>query len=114
MKNDANAQRSYTAKEIFDWIQRYRASGEALSTFAEQHGLSRHRLHYWVYDRRYSQPPKLVEAAPVFQELKLSAGLPTQNWAAEIRLPTGTVARFTATATPAWISAVMAALHRPC
>jgi hypothetical protein len=114
MKNDSNVQRVYSAKEIFDWIQRFRASGEALGAFAEQHGLSRNRLHYWVYDRRYSQPPKPVAAVPAFQELKLTAGLPTQNWAAEIGLPTGTVARFAATATPAWISSVLEALRRPC
>ena len=114
MNDDLPAPRSYTREEISDWIQRYRASGLALGAFAEQHGLSRNRLHYWVYDRRYSQPPKPVAAVPAFQELKLTAGLPTQNWAAEIGLPTGTVARFAATATPAWISSVLEALRRPC
>jgi len=71
-------------------------------------------LHYWVYGRRSAQPRKWVAAAPVFQELKLLAGLSAQNWAAEISLPTGQVARFSATATPAWINSVMEALRRPC
>jgi hypothetical protein len=48
------------------------------------------------------------------QELKVTAGLPTPNWAVEIGLPTGMVARFTAMATPAWIHAVLEGLRRPC
>jgi hypothetical protein len=114
MKNDSHANRPYTPKEISGWIQRYRASGLGLGTFAEQHGLSRHRLHYWVYDRRFAQPRPPVAVAPVFQELKVTAGQPPQNWAVEISLPTGAVARFTATATPAWINSVLEALRRPC
>jgi len=114
MKNDSRGHRTYTLDEISDWIRRYRASGLALSDFAEQHGLSRNRLHYWVYNRRFTQPSQPVDIAPVFQELKLTAGLPTQNWAVEISLPTGAVARFTATATPAWINSVLEALRRPC
>lgn len=114
MKNDSGAQRAYTPKEISGWIRRYRASGLALGSFAAQHGLSRNRLHYWVYDRRFAQSRQSVAVAPVFQELKVTAGLPPQNWAAEISLPTGAVARFTATATPAWIDSVLEALRRPC
>lgn len=114
MKNDSAAQRAYTPKEISGWIRRYRASGLALGSFAEQHGLSRNRLHYWVYDRRYAHPRQVVTDAPVFQELKVTTGPPPQNWAAEINLPTGAVARFTATATPAWINSVLEVLRRPC
>ena len=114
MKKDSAAHRAYTPKEISGWIRRYRASGLALGAFAEQHGLSRHRLHYWVYDRRFVQPRRPVAVAPVFQELKVTAGQPPQNWAVEISLPTGAVARFTAAATPAWINSVLEALRRPC
>jgi hypothetical protein len=114
MKNDLVTPRGYTREEISGWIQRYRASGLALGSFAEQHGLSRNRLHYWVYDRRYAQSGQSVAVAPVFQELKLTAGPTTQNWAVEIGLPTGAVARFSATATPVWISSVLEALRRPC
>src|ERR1035441_3104566 len=74
MKNDPPAERSYTPEEISVWIRRYRASGLALGSFAEQHGLSRNRLHYWVYDRRYAQPCQSTAGAPVFQEIKLAAG----------------------------------------
>ena len=84
MKNDFHAPRTYTLDEISDWIRRYRASGLALGDFAEKHGLARNRLHYWVYDRRFSQPRQPVALAPIFQELKVAAGLPTQNWAVEI------------------------------
>ena len=114
MKNDFRAQRTYTPDEVSDWIQRYRASGMALGAFAEQHGLSRNRLHYWVYDRRFSQPCQPVAVAPIFQELKVTAGRPAQDWALEISLPTGAVARFTATATPGWINSVLEALRRSC
>jgi hypothetical protein len=114
MKNDSRAHRACTPEEISDWIGRYRSSGLALGAFAEQHGLSRNRLHYWVYDPRFSRSRRPAVAARVFQEIKLSAGLPGQTWAAEISLPTGAVVRFTATATPGWINSVMEALPRPC
>ncbi len=114
MKNDSAADRAYTPKEISGWIRRYRASGLALGAFAEQHGLSRHRLHYWVYDRRLAQPRQPVALAPLFQELKVTGGPQPLNWAVEISLPTGAVARFTATATPAWIKSVLEALRQPC
>jgi hypothetical protein len=114
MKNDSRTRRAHTREEIFDWIRRYRASGLALGTFAEQHGLARNRLHYWVYDRRYCQAHKPVAAASGFQELKLTAGLPAQTWAAEIRLATGPVVRFSTAATPAWMDSVLVALRRPC
>ena len=114
MKNDSRAYRAYTREENSDWIRRYRDSGLALSIFAEEHGLARNRLHYWVYDRRFAQPGPPVAVAPVFQELKVTAGQQSQNWAVEISLPTGAVARFTATATPALINSVLEALRRPC
>lgn len=114
MKNDSSAQRRYTREEIGNWIRRYRASGLALGAFAEQHSLSRNRLHYWVYDRRFAQPRPPLAVAPVFQGLKVTAELPPSNWAAEISLPTGAVARFTAPAPPVWIHLVLEGLRRPC
>ena len=114
MKNDSHAYQAHSPEEISGWIQRYRTSGLALSDFAAQHGLSRNRLHYWVYSRHPAPVPKPVGVAPVFQELKVTAGLPAPNWAVEISLATGAVARFTATATPAWIHSVLEGLCRPC
>jgi hypothetical protein len=40
--------------------------------------------------------------------------LALSNWAVEISLPAGPVVRFSASATPAWMSAVIEALRRPC
>jgi hypothetical protein len=114
MKNNFHAHRTYTSEEISDWISRYRSGGLGLGAFADQHRLPRARLHYWVYGRRNSPAREPSASAPIFQELKLTAGLPTQNWAAEISLPTGTVARFSAAATPVWINSVMETLRRPC
>jgi hypothetical protein len=94
MKHDSNIHQAYTSKEIRDWIRRYRASGIGLGGFAERHGLPSTRLHCWVYDKRTSHLGKPVTAAPIFQEVKLAAGLPLQNWAVEISLPSGPVARF--------------------
>jgi hypothetical protein len=114
MKNDSHVHRAYTPKEIADWITGYRGSGLGLRAFAKQHGLSRSRLHYWVYDKRYThlRPPSSVPA--VFQEIKLHPSLALSNWAVEISLPAGPVVRFSAAATPALMSAVAAALQRPC
>lgn len=114
MKHDLPAHQTYRPAEIAGWVRRYRAGVLPLGEFAAQHGLSRNRLHYWVYGRRPAPARQSVAAAPVFQELKVTAGLATPNWAAEISWPTGAVARFTATATPAGINAVLEALRRPC
>lgn len=114
MKNDRRADQTYTPTEIAAWIRRYRTSGVGLPAFARQHGLPPGRLHYWVYQkgsavhRRPSRPPT------VFQELKLAPGLPLSSWGAEISLLAGPVVRFSARATPAWMSAVIQALRPPC
>lgn len=114
MKKDRLAPRTYPPSEIAAWIRRYRASGVGLPAFAKQHGLPPGRLHYWVYQkgRTAHRPPG--QSPLVFQELKLAPGLPLSSWAAEISLPAGSVVRFSATATPAWMSAVLQALRPPC
>jgi hypothetical protein len=114
MKHVSNDHRAYSREEIADWISRFRASGLGLRAFAAQHGLSRNRLHYWVYDKRPSRLAKPLASAPRFQELKLAGGLPFTNWAAEISLSSGLAARFSGMAAPAWIGAVVEELHRPC
>lgn len=114
MKNDSSAHRRYTSEEISGWVRSYRAGSQSLGDFAVAHGLSRNRLHYWVYGRHPLPSPKAVGVVPVFQELKVTAGLATPNWAAEIGLPSGTVVRFTAAAAPAWVNSVVAGLRRPC
>jgi hypothetical protein len=114
MKNDSHAHRAYTPQEIASWITRYRDSGLGLGAFAKRHGLRRSRLHYWVYDKRYAHLGQRSATPPVFQELKLAAGLAVCNWAVEISLPAGPVVRFRAGATPVLMSAVVEALRRPC
>jgi hypothetical protein len=113
MKHDAE-HRDITPKEIGQWISRYRASGMGLGAFAEQHNLSKSRLHYWVYDKRYSKLAEPPVSAPLFREVKLAGGLALSNWAAEVRLSSGVAVRFSAAATPEWIGLVVAALQRPC
>lgn len=114
MKRDRNEYRAYSAEQIGDWIRRYRASGLGLRAFAAQHGLSKGRLHYWVYDRRYSQLATPPTAIPQFREVKLAEGLGLTNWAAEVGLSSGVAVRFSASATADWIGAVVATLQRSC
>jgi hypothetical protein len=97
-----------------DWVGRYRASGLGLRTFAEQHGLSESRLHYWVYGKRQGRLARPAASAPLFQELNLTGGLALANWAAEINLSSGLAVRFSAAAAPAWIGEVVEQLRRPC
>ena len=53
-----------------------------------------------------------LDAAPVFEEIKLTGGLPLESWAAEVSLPSGLAVRFSAAATPAWIGSVVKGLPR--
>ena len=101
-------------EEIADWIARYRASGLGLRAFAEQHGISHSRLHYWVYDKRYRPLSQPLVPGPLFQEVRLAGSWPLANWATEINLSSGLTVRFSAAAAPAWIGAVLEQLHRPC
>lgn len=114
MKHAVNENRAFSPEEIGDWISRYRASGLGLGAFAAQHDLSKNRLHYWVYDKRYSKLAKPPAAVPLFQEVKLAGGLARSNWAAEVSLSSGVAVRFSAAATPEWIGSVVEALQRPC
>jgi len=114
MKQNSNDHRAYTPEEIGGWISRYRASGLGLDAFAAQHGLSRNRLHYWVYGRPHCKLAKPAVPAAVFQEVRLANGLPFANWAAEVSLSSGLAVRFSAAATPVWIAAVVQQLQRPC
>jgi len=84
-----------------------------LRRFAEKNGISINRLRHWVYGKRKSKSVKL-DAAPVFEEIKLTGGLPLESWAAEVSLPSGLAVRFSAAATPAWIGSVVKGLPRRC
>jgi transposase-like protein len=114
MKNESRAHRAYPPQEIAEWVRRYRGSGQSLGAFAHEHGLARHRLHYWVYDKRSAQLNQPSGVPLVFQELKVTPGLAQPPWALEVSLPAGAVARFSAGVTPTWIGSVVEALRRPC
>src|SRR5208283_2253022 len=107
------------AEPIATLLARYRRGGLSLQDFARADGLPIGRLHYWFYQKHRSgggvpRPKSLDPAAPAFQEVKLGDGLAlVTSWAAEVNLPTGVAVRFSATALPAWIGAVVQALQRP-
>jgi hypothetical protein len=103
-------------EEITSWIRCYRGSSLGLRPFAEKNKLSINRLRYWVYGKRNSKSVKPSAAAPVFQEMKLTGGLPLQSWAAEVSLPNGLAVRFSAESiqsSPEFIVQVIHQLSRP-
>ncbi len=102
-------------------IAAYRQSGLSLEKFARERGIRPSQLHYWVYQKNQEAKPRAltkVQSAgrkAVFQEVKLEAAsalLP--SWAAEVSLSQGLNVRFSGTASPDWIRAVMQSLQRPC
>jgi hypothetical protein len=108
-------------RDIAALIAAYRESGLGLKRFARERRIPAGRLHYWLYQKHRCPKPKAsskgagVEPAPVFQELKLDpASSLIASWAAEVSLARGSSIRFSATATPDWIGAVVQALQRPC
>ncbi len=117
MKHDSNNDRRHDPEGIEGLISRYRKSGLGLERFAREQGIPATRLHYWVYQKSRSQARKSWRGvrSPVFQEVKMAAGLPAmQTWVAEISLAKGLAIRFSAEAKPSWIGLVVEALQRPC
>jgi hypothetical protein len=114
-------QNNHQSVERSKEIAAYRASGLGLRRFAQENRISPHRLHYWIYEKSRDSKPRSSDngtravRAPVFQEVKLGTESSfLESWAAEVRLAGGVSARFSSTATPGWIAAVMQALQRPC
>lgn len=110
-----------TNKDIAAVVAAYRQSGLTLKKFARERGIRPGRLHYWVYQK--SQDPTAgwllkepeVGRRAVFQEVKIEAGSALlQSWAAEVSVGRGWNVRFSGTARPDWIGAVVQALQRPC
>ena len=116
-----NPHRVERAKEMAALIAAYRESGLGLRRFAQDNRIPPGRLHYWIYQKRRdsklrsaAQDPKAV-GEPVFREVTLGAGTSLlESWAAEVRFAGGVSVRFSGTATPGWIGAVIQALQRPC
>ena len=109
------------AEAISALIARYRRSGLSLAEFARADGLPPGRLHYWIYQKHrpgaaaHSPRGGCPAATPAFHEVRLASGLGlVTSWAAEVSLPAGLAVRFSATAAPAWVGAVVQALQRPC
>ena len=110
-----------TRKEIAAMVAAYRQSGQSLKAFARERGIRPTRLHYWVYQK--NQGPKArslakqsrAQPTAVFQEVKFETGSAwLQGWVAEVSLARGLNVRFSSTASPDWIGAVVQALQRPC
>ncbi len=120
--NDASNHRpTETCKEIATVVAAYRQSGQSLQAFAREHGIRPTRLHYWVYQKSQGLKATLLGKKPrgrpraVFQEVKFEAGSALlQSWGAEVSLTRGLNVRFSGTASPDWIGAVIQALQRPC
>ena len=120
MKDDSVNHRGYNPQELTALIARYRDSSLGLKNFAQEQGIPYGRLHYWLYQKSRSKPRQgsrrpPVPPSPVFREVTFATGLPAMPaWAAEISLPRGVVIRVGATAHPAWMGSVVAALPQPC
>ncbi len=121
MKDASNHDSIQTSREMSAVVAAYRKSGLSLKGFAREHRIRPGRLHYWVYQKNPDAKPRSLARGPradgsaVFQEVKIEAGsalLP--SWAAEVSLARGLNVRFSGTARPDWIGAVVQALQRPC
>ncbi len=108
-------------KDMAAVVAAYRQSGLSLEKFARERGMRPSQLHYWVYQKKHDAKPRSLAKKPrtvpraVFQEVKLEAAsalLP--SWAAEVSLSQGLNVRFSGTAGPDWIGAVIQSLQRPC
>jgi hypothetical protein len=79
------------------------------------------RLHYWAYQKDRDPKAKSMikerrgAQRGIFQEVKLEAGsVLIESWAAEVSLAAVGNVRFSGTARPDWIRAVVQALQQPC
>lgn len=118
MNNGTGRHQRFSPAEISQVLARYRRSGLGAVQFAQEHGISPGRLHYWIYQKGRTRPRQSLPASvskPVFQELKVETMLPVlDGWVAEVNLPGGLAVRFSQKATAEWIGSVVQALRRPC
>lgn len=121
MKDANNPHSVQTNKEMAAAVRAYRRSGQGLKGYAREHGIPPGRLHYWAYQKDRDPKPrsriKGLRSAPrgIFQEVKLEAGpVLIESWAAEVSLAAVGNVRFSGTARPDWIRAVVQALQQPC
>jgi hypothetical protein len=120
VKNDNHHHPVQKSRDIQALIASFRESGLGLEHFAREHCIPPGRLHYWLYQKyrkRGAKPSRNGSGAdrvPVFQEVKLDPSALIASWAAEVSLEGQRSIRFSATADPAWIGAVLQAVQRPC
>ena len=118
MKIEDNHHAVQSSSEIRSLIASFRQSGLSLERFARERRIPAGRLHYWLYQKYRTQKvwndSEVEGPAPAFQEVKLDPSTLMGNWAAEVNLDSKRCIRFTATADPAWIGAVIQAVHRLC
>ena len=121
MKDANNHQPVQTNQEMAAAVRAYRRSGQGLKCFALEHGIPPGRLHYWAYEKaRDPKPKSLIKERRgaqrgIFQEVKLEAGsVWIESWAAEVSVAAVGNVRFSGTARPDWIRAVVQALQQPC
>jgi hypothetical protein len=106
-------------RDIQALIASFRESGLGLERFARAHRIPPGRLHYWLYQKYRTQGTNAhrgpgAEPEPMFQEVRLDPAALIPSWAAEVSLDSKRSIRFSATAHPGWIGAVVQALQRPC
>ena len=116
MKDRNNHDPISISKDMAAVVTAYRRSGVSLKKFARARGIPPTRLHYWVYQKNQKPGNVLqVRRTAAFQEVKLESGPALlQSWAAEVSVARGLNVRFSGTARPDWIGAVVQALQRPC
>ena len=120
MKVDSHHPLFQSRRDIPALIASFRESGLGLERFARRHRIPRGRLHYWLYQKYRTLGTKSsrngggADPVPMFQEVKLDPSALMASWAAEVSLESSLRIRFSATADPAWIGAVIRALGRPC
>lgn len=120
MKIDNHHRPVRSSRDIQALIASFRQSGLGLERFAREHRIPPSRLHYWLYQKyrtpgvKPSRNGPGADPVPVFQEVKIDPSALRASWAAEVSLDNQRSIRFSATADPGWIGAVVQALQRPC
>lgn len=102
--------RHYTREERGDFVARFRSSGLSLSEFARRHNLKLPTLCQWIQQAKPGPSP----AAPVFQEILLSAARPSPGWSAELTVGADLTLRLGSAATPEFLAQLIQQLRRSC
>jgi hypothetical protein len=97
-----------SARQRAQWVARWRASDESQGAFARRHGIHPRTFWGWV---QTAPPAAAARFVPVQVTAEPVVLPPTP---VEILLPRGTVVRVTPGTSPAWLAAVVAAVHATC